>query len=192
VPRTLFKAKPVRKKKQKSFTQRVLDKIFARLEKKSPEQQVAAHLNDIRNAFRTELSGLLAAALFAKKTLDTTRQVDAPFPDSYFLGTSPIDEAGRAALEAYALALERFRGELIEHDTPVSLAAARGMTTWIASLHSMTIPGLLPHGQEIWSRLMTGEAGLEDAHKFLLRRAPSDVERSYFAYRPTALTLPKP
>ena len=52
-----------------------------------------------------------------------------------------------------------------------------------SSQGGLALPGLEPLGREIWTKLVTAE-GIEDAHRFLLRRAPSDIERSYFTYRP--------
>ncbi|MBY0511516.1 MAG: hypothetical protein K2P94_15360 [Rhodospirillaceae bacterium] len=178
-------------RRRKPFLFQLYDFIAARLEKKrTPEDDVRAHVAEIRLAFRTELSGHLAAALFAKKTLDTTRQVDAPFPDAYFTGEAPIDAAAAPVLLAYAAALVRFQRDLQSRNTSISLVAAKGMTTWIVTLHAMALPGLRPQAQALWEKLMTGAEGVEAAHTFLLRRAPSDVERTYFSYRPTALLPP--
>lgn len=174
-------------KKKKPFLFALADRLFARVDEKTPAQEVTAHLDTVRNAFHTETAGLLAAALFAKKTLDTTRQVETPFPDAYFSGEAAIEDAARAHLAAYAVALGKFQVQLLGRDTPISAAAGRGMTTWIASCYAMSIPGMLPQGQELWAKLVQGADGLEDAHKFLVRRAPSDVERMYFDYRPKAL-----
>ena len=174
-------------RKRKPILFQLYDLIFARLNKKTPAQEVAEHVAAMRVAFRTEVAGQLAAALFAKKTLDTTRQVETPFPEAYFSGDAPLDEAAAAALMSYAAALVKFQGELNARGTSVSLAAARGMTTWIVSLYAMSIPGLLPQAMELWAKLSICADGLEEAHKFLLRRVPSDVERTYFEYRPKAL-----
>jgi hypothetical protein len=179
-------------RKRKPFLFQLYDWIAARFEKKlTPEEEVRSFVAQVRVTFRTELSGLLAATLFAKKTLDTTRQVDAPFPDAYFTGELPIDAAAAPVLQAYAAALEQFQRQLNDRNTPTSLAAAKGMSTWIVTLHAMSIPGLLPQAQVLWEKLITGAEGVEDAHKFLLRRAPSDVERTYFSYRPKALLTPE-
>ncbi|MSO72370.1 MAG: hypothetical protein EXQ84_02000 [Rhodospirillaceae bacterium] len=177
-------------KKSKSLVRRLIDKFMGRLEKKSPEEQLAAQLAAVQGALRAELAVLLAAALFAKKTLDTTRQVETPFPDAYFSGQTPVDDGGRAALAAYAAALEQFQVALVERDTTPSLAVAKGLTTLIVSLHAMSIPGLLPQGREMWARLAEAGEGVEEGHKFLLRREPSDIERTYFAYRPRFLASP--
>jgi hypothetical protein len=174
-------------KKRKPLLFWLYDLIVARLDKKTPEDLVRQHVAAMRVAFRTELAGELAAALFAKKTLDTTRYIETPFPDAYFTGEVLIDETAAPALLAYAQALVKFQGELNDRGTPVSLAASRGMTTWIVTLYAMSLPGLMPQARELWAKLVIGAEGLEDAHKFLLRRAPSDVERTYFDYRPTAL-----
>jgi hypothetical protein len=179
-------------RKRKPFLFQLYDFIAARFEKKlTPEEEVRSYVAEVRVIFRTELSGYLAAALFAKKTLDTTRQVDAPFPDAYFTGELPIDAAAAPVLLSYANALVQFQRELNERKTPISLAAAKGMTTWIVTLNAMARPELLPQAKVLWEKLMSGAEGVEDAHKFLLRRAPSDVERTYFTYRPAALLPPE-
>ena len=177
-------------RKRKPFLFHLYDLLFTRLEKQTPEELVTEHVTAMRVAFRTELAGQLAAALFAKKTLDSTRQVEMPFPDAYFSGEAPLDAAAAATLMSYAAALQTFQDELSQRGTAISIAASKGMTTWIVSLYAMAIPGLLPQAQELWSKLIIGTEGLEDAHKFLLRRAPSDVERTYFDYRPKALLPP--
>ncbi len=176
---------PVVIKESKSLWQLLLDVFTKRVEPKAPEQRVQEHLAAVRAAPQPERAGILAVTLFAKKTLDTTRQVDIPFPDAYLSGEQPIDAAAQAELAAYADALVEFQAALFANDTTVSIAAARGMTTWIASLYSAATPGLLPQGQEIWQNLVTASDGVEDGYTFFLRRQPSDVERSYFSYRPT-------
>ncbi len=177
-------------KKTKSLTMRLIDMVFSRVDKLSPEEEVAAHLARIRVAPPGDLAGELAAALFAKKTLDTTRQVDDPFPDDYFSGAAPIDAPACAVLMAYAAALEEFRIALLERNTTPSLAVAKGLMTWIASLHTMATPGMLPKGREMWARLAEAGARVEEAHKFLLRREPTEVDQTYFAYRPAIFTAP--
>jgi hypothetical protein len=175
---------------QKSLIARLFDIVSERLDEKSPEEQVRAHIDAVNGAFRTELSGFVAAALFAKKSLDTSRQVEMPFPDAYVSGEAPIDDAARTTLIAYVGELEKFQAALLKRDTAVSLAVAKGLTTWIVTFYAMIIPGLLPLARQLWARLDQGYEGVEDAHKFLLRRAPSDVERTYFNYRPTFLMPP--
>jgi hypothetical protein len=165
----------------------LLKMLFKRTEAKAPADRVREHLAIVRNAQGAELSAWLCAALFAKKTLETTRQVDEPLPDKYLLGQAPIDAAAQAALTAYAAALEKFQVALVERATSQSIAAARGLATWIPTFHAMADPGGLPEAREMWSKLLEGEGGLEEAFKFLLRRLPTDVERIYFSYRPTFL-----
>jgi len=169
---------------RKPWWRRMIDRFQARMDKKTPDEQFTEHADAVSRAFRTELSGLLAAALFAKKTLDISRQVETPFPDAIFSGEKPIDDAARAELVEYLKAIEEFQYELIDRDTPVTLAAAKGMTTWIVSLHAITQPGMMERGREMWAKLIAGAEGLEESHKFMLRREPSDVERTYFSYRP--------
>ncbi len=176
--------------KRKSLIMQLVDMVVARVDEKSPEEQVRAHIEAVHGAFRTELSGFVAAALFAKKTLDTSRQVELPFPDAYLSGEAPLDAAAQVTLRDYAIELEKFQAALLKRDTAVSLAVAKGLTTWIVTFYAMTIPGLMPLAHDLWTRLDQGYEGVEDAHKFLLRRAPSDVERVYFSYRPMAFINP--
>lgn len=77
--------------KRKSFIMSLLDMYISTAEEKSPEEQLRDHLKAVNAAFRTELSGFVAAALFAKKTLDTSRQVDMPFPDALLSGEGTVD-----------------------------------------------------------------------------------------------------
>ena len=171
-------------KKQKSLLQLLMDKFSSRTEEVSPADQLAAQLEVVRRAGPSELGGILAAALYAKKTLDTTRQVDIPFPDAVFAGDQAIDETVRAGLVAYAAELEEFQAECIAHDTPLSGAVARGLPTWIVSVHAAASPALMPQACEMWAKLATADDHVEEGYRFLLRRDPSDVERSYFTYRP--------
>ncbi len=174
--------------KTNSLTGWLFDKLFGDIEERAPTDVVQEHAVKVRNASGGELAGLLAAALFAKKTLDTTRQVDDPFPDKYVLGEAPIDAAAQGELTAYAVALERFQVALIERDSARSLAVARGLNTWIATFYAMARPETLPQAREMWAKLIQGHEGLDEAFKLLLRRLPSDVELTYFKYRPTLLT----
>jgi hypothetical protein len=172
-------------KEPKSLWRVIMDLLTPRPPRKTPAQFINEHHTALQSALAAELAGNLVAALFAKKTLDTTRQVDIPFPDAYLAGEKPIDEIARAELTAYVAELERFQSELLENDTPVTVAVARGLTTWIASIYTLTEPEMGPKGKDIWQRLLTAEDGIVDGYKFLLRREPTDVERSYFSYRPT-------
>lgn len=171
-------------KEQKPWWRQLFDLLGKRMDETSPAAQVGAQLEVVRRALRAELASILAAVLYAKKTLDTTRQVDIPFPDEVFAGDQPIDEAVRAGLTAYAQELARFQAECIARDTVVSAAVGRGLTMWIVSLHAAASPALLPQAREMWAKLVTASDGLEEGYRFLLRREPSDVERSYFTYRP--------
>ena len=174
-------------KSKKPFLFALADKLFARIDEKTPADKVAEHAQTVRNAFRTETAGILAAALFAKKTLDSTRQVDMPFPEEYLSGERPLDEAAQAHLHAYAAALEAFQVKIGNQESPIFESTAKGLTTWIATFYAMALPDLLPQAKEMWAKLASGYDQVEEAHKFLLRRAPSDIERTYFDYRPKVL-----
>ncbi len=173
--------------KRKSFIMSLLDMYISTAEEKSPEEQLRDHLKAVNAAFRTELSGFVAAALFAKKTLDTSRQVDMPFPDALLSGEGTVDATARETLAAYVKELEKFQAALLDRESPVSQTVAKGLTTWIVTFYALSNPALLPLARELWTRLSQGYEGVEDAYKFMLRREPSDVERTYFSYRPTAL-----
>jgi len=166
----------------------LLEKVFAQTKPKAPADLVQEHVARVRHASITELAAILAAALFAKKTLDTTRQVELPFPDKYLQGEALIDVAARAELTAYAVELEKFQAALMERNSPQSLAAARGMPTWIATLYALADPGTVPLAREIWAKLGEGREGLDEAFKFVVHRLPSDVELTYFSYAPIFLT----
>ena len=170
---------------QASFWKQMLGKFRARLQpQRTPGDEVKDHTDLVRRAFRSELSGILAAAVFAKKALDSTKQVDMPFPDALFAGEAPLDDAALTMLGAYVTALEAFRSDLIARNTPVTLAVAKGMTTWIVSVYTIIQPGKMAEGCEMWTKLATAADGVEEAHRFMLRRDPTDVERSYFTYLP--------
>jgi hypothetical protein len=171
-------------RKQKTLWRQLLGWFNRRAQKKQPADQVAEQLQVVRSAFRSELAGVLAAALYAKKTLDTTRHIDIPFPDALFAGDQVIDDAARAGFIAYAAELEKFQSELYERDTPISAAAARGLTTWIVSMYAAASPELMPQAREMWAKLVTAGEGVEEGYRFLLRREPSEIERGYFTYRP--------
>lgn len=171
-------------KQPKPFWRGLMDKLNARLHYIPPEQQVLAHVNTVLHASRAELAYLLAAALFAKKSLDSTRHVDIPFPDKLLASEGPVAEPLREMLRAYVGELEKFQIELAEGDTPVTAAAARGMTTWIISLYTLILPSKEQLGLDMWKKLITAEGDLEEAYRFLLRRDPTDAERSYLTYRP--------
>ena len=173
--------------KRKSFIMSLFDMYLSHAEEKTPEEELRAHLDAVKAALSTELSGFVAAALFAKKTLDTSRQVDMPFPDAVLSGEASVDAAAQATLGAYVKELEKFQAALLERESPVSLTVGKGLTTWIVTFYAMLNPALLPLAHELWNRLNEGYDGVEDAYKFMLRRDPSVVERTYFSYRPAAL-----
>lgn len=158
--------------------------LMGRGQPKSPQDFVREHHAKVHRVSGSELAGIFAAALFAKKTLDSTRQVEEPFPDAYVSGEQPLDDAGRAVLASYAKALEEFRPDLVGRNTTVSLMAAKGLETWVATFYAAATPDSFSQAHEIWKRLVSVEALVPEAHAFLLRRDVTDVEREYFKYRP--------
>ncbi len=152
---------------------------------KSPERQLNEYLSTVQGYFPGESASALAAAMLAKKGLDSTKQVSDPFPEEYFDGTAAIDDEALVRLASYARELQKLRTDMIKFNSPFSLAVAKGLTTWIASLHALSRPDLLPKGQEIWSRLLRGESRIEEAYCMLLRRKLDDVEKGFLTYRPS-------
>jgi hypothetical protein len=160
--------------------------------KKTPEQQLNEYLSALRGSFPGEISSILAAAMLAKKGLDTTRQVPLPFPEEYFSGAKPVDEQACAVLITYEHDLQKLRNDMTRFNSPFSMAVAKGLGTWIASLHALSKPEFLSKGEEIWSRLARGEKGLEEAYRMLLRRELSSVDKAYFDYRPAVFSPTTP
>jgi hypothetical protein len=181
----LFGLQPPRK--QKKPFERLLIKLQRRLSRKTPAQHVAVLHDRVLTAFRGELAGMLASALLAKKTLDTTRQVELPFPDAAFDGDGALDAESRAGLEAYVKALQEFYHRCIDAELPLSFATANGVDIWIASAYGLLDPALKVKAMEIWQRLSQMAGDLPEATRMLLKREPSDVDRVYFSYRPKAL-----
>lgn len=171
-------------RKPKSVWARILRKLEIYMAQKPPTAQLDEYLENQRSMFRTQVTATLAVAILAKKILDTTRQVEMPFPEKYFDGTAPVDDAGRETLLAYADALQRFLHVLEDDNMPLAGSVARGLPTWIASCNALADPTQFEKGREIWQRLLENNEGLEEAFKMQIKRAPSDVERIYFNYRP--------
>ena len=181
----LFGLRPARKAPQfTDLVQRFLKKHFMKV---SPAKYVAIASGKVLNAYRNELAGVFAAALLAKKTFDSTRQVDLPFPERYFDGSAPVDDAARMELEAYARALETFFDQCIDGATPLSYSTAKGVEIWIASVYGLSRPELTEEVRRMWVQLVKGEENIEEAFKLIMRREPSDLDREYFKYRPVAL-----
>ncbi len=151
---------------------------------RAPERQVEDHFAELPNS-PTGLAGELAAAMLAKKSLDTTKQVNVPFPEDYFTGVRPIDEEARETLHIYEQKLQHFREQLVHRNTIFTISVARGVSVWITSIHTLRHPELRPKGHDLWARLMRGEPELEDAYFMMLRRDVTDVEREYMKFRPT-------
>lgn len=181
----LFGLRPARKPPK--FMEQVKRRIAKALNKKTPAKLVAAVTDRVINAYRTELAGIFATVLLAKKTFDGTRQVDIPFPDKYFDGVAPVDAAARAELMAYGAALEIFQEQCEDSDSPLGYATAQGVSVWIASVYGLAIPDLAPDVRRMWAQLVKGEEGIEEAFKLVIRRDPSEMDRAYFKYRPAAL-----
>ena len=181
----LFGLRPARRPPK--FMDQVQRKIAKYLGKLTPAKRVEKVVTRITNAYRTELAGVFATVLLAKKTFDGTRQVDLPFPEHFFDGTAPVDEAARAELLAYAAALEKFFEQCEDGGTPLSYATAQGVEVWIASVYGLALPELTPEVRRMWSQLVKGEEGIDEAFKLVIRRDPSDIDREYFKYRPVAL-----
>jgi hypothetical protein len=159
------------------------------LRARTPQKQVEDHFADLPNS-PTGLAGELAAAMLAKKSLDTTKQVNVPFPESYFTGVQSIDEEGLATLRTYERKLQNFREQLLHHNTIFTISVARGVSIWITSIHALVDPELRPRGIELWSRLVRGEPEMEEAYRMMLRREVTDVEREYMKFRPTIFLSP--
>jgi len=156
------------------------------LRARTPQKQVEDHFAELPNS-PTGLAAELAAAMLAKKSLDTTKQVNVPFPESYFVGAQAIDEEGLAALRTYERKLQIFREQLVHHNTIFTISVARGVSVWITSIHALVEPELRPRGIELWARLIRGESEMEEAYRMMLRREVTDVEREYMKFRPIVL-----
>lgn len=155
---------------------------------RTPQRQVEDHFAELPNS-PTGLAGELAAALLAKKSLDTTKQINVPFPEEYLTGARPIDEEARATLHVYEQKLQRFREQLIHRNTIFTIAVARGVSVWITTIHTLRHPDLRPKGQDLWERLSRGEPYLEEAYFMMIRREITDVEREYMRFRPTVFPV---
>ena len=156
------------------------------LRMRSPQRQVEDHFAELPGS-PTGLAGELAAAMLAKKSLDTTKQVDLPFPEDYFTGARSIDDEALAILHDYEQKLQRFREQLTHRNTIFTNSVARGVSIWITSIHSLRHPELRARGFELWGRLIQGEPYLESAYHMMLRRDITDVERVYMKFRPSVL-----
>jgi hypothetical protein len=157
------------------------------LRARSPARQVQDHLGEIRGSGPGGLTGKLAQALLAKKSLDTTKQVEEPFPEDYFTGAKPIDDEARLILRGYEQRLQDFREQLLARNTTFTIHVAQGVSVWITSIHTLVYDDLRAQGLELWGRLLQGEENVEEAYRMLLRRDVTDVERIYMQFRPTVL-----
>jgi len=154
---------------------------------RTPEQEVADLINGLRAAASAEeLAGALAAAAHARKTLDTTRMVETPFPMDILDGQVDLDDANRDRLILYIRELRKFKIYCLGQGTIMTTAVARGLDIWIVTMLTMLLPNM-EVGREIWALLARGEPHVEGAFRFMTRREPSDVERDHMAYRPKAM-----
>src|SRR5262249_48568793 len=127
--------------------------------------------------------GVLAVAMLAKKTLDTTRLVAEPFPTDILDATPPLDAAARVRLQKYGRARKRFKGMSRCEGRIRTTSVARGLATLIVSVWTLTIHAT-EDGREIWHMLRASEPHVETAYRFMLRRDVNEVDRDYLAYRP--------
>jgi hypothetical protein len=171
-------------RKPKGLIRQLLRKLEIYMAQKPPAAQVDEYMENLQSSFRTQVAATFAMTIFAKKILDATRQVELPFPEAYFDGAAPVDDAGRATLVAYAEALQKFLHVLEDDNAPLSTTVARGLPTWIASCYALADPALFEKGREIWQRLTENQEGLDEAFRMQMKREPSEVERVYFQYRP--------
>ena len=165
--------------------------LIARYRRKKAQRTPEQEVDDLLQALRTaasdeELAGTLAAAAHAKKTLDTTRMVDVPFPMDILGGEVPMDDAARARLIAYIRQLRQFKAYCLGQGTVMTTAIARGLDIWIVTFLTLVLPNM-DAGREIWALLVRGAAHVEGAFRFMTRRQPSDVEREHMAYRPKVM-----
>jgi hypothetical protein len=159
---------------------------FRRRQEPKPHEEIALLLQTLRAASEADLANILAVALHAKKTLDTTRLVNMPFPTEIFDGALPLDATAVKTLQAYVQGLKRFKAGCIAQGTIMTMSVARGLDVWIATVWSLTLPAIT-EGKEIWSLLAKGEGGVQDAYRFTIRRDLTDVEQGYLTYRPRIL-----
>ncbi len=157
---------------------------------KTPEQEADAYIANLRAASLDDVAAVLSAALIARKTLDTTRLVETPFPNDDFDGNSELDEAARDRLAAYADELRRFQATCATSGMTLGHSVAKGLDTWILTARALAMPHMLEKGREAWTLLKKGDDRLENSFRFMIRREITDVEREYLAYRPAALTKP--
>jgi hypothetical protein len=149
----------------------------------TPQELVDAYLASLHEASTDALAGMLAAAMQAKKALDTTRIVDVPFPVDILSGEAALDAAGRQRAVHYISELRRFQQKCVAEGTILTTAVAKGLDVWIITLLTLTLPDR-PVGAEMWSYLVRGETGVEAAWRFIMRRDITDLELEYMTYRP--------
>ena len=158
---------------------------------KSPEQETEIYLKVLRATPTEDVAAVLASAMLARKTLDTTRLVATPFPNAELSGETPLDEEAREHLVAYADELKRFQAICGTSGMTLGQSVAKGLDTWIMSVRALALPHLYDKGREAWALLEKGDDGVEKSYRFMLRRDITEVELGYLHYRPAALTPPK-
>jgi hypothetical protein len=149
----------------------------------TPQAEMTMFLEQLRTSSPPSMAGHLAAAALARKTLDATRMVSTPFPADILAGEARLDAEAAERLTAYALEMRRFKTRCLTENTTLTLSVARGLDVWIPTMWAAALSARA-EGKEIWSLLSRGDNAVESAYRFMLKREPSDVERSFFTYRP--------
>ena len=164
----------------------MIQSFFKRFQKPvviTSEQEIAHGLDMVRLKSPTQLAGTLGRVLMAKKTLETTRQVDLPFPTDILAGTGALDGTQREVLLSYGAALKVFRAKCEHGDTPITQAVHGGLEIWIALLEAAGHEQL-DAAREIWGSMEQGRGQVAGALEFMLRRPVTDVEKEYLDYAP--------
>ncbi len=154
---------------------------------RTSEQEIAHGLEIVRLKSPTQLAGALARALAAKKSLDTTRQVEMSFPTEVLAAATPPTVQERELLLQYVAELKVFRSKCEHTDTPLTQAVHGGLDLWIALFECVGHADKFATAREIWTELERGRTEVEGALAFMLRRALTDIEKEYLTYVPALL-----
>ncbi len=161
--------------------------LFRKLQKpvvRTSEQEIEHGLDMVRLKSPTQLAGGLARILLAKKTLETTRQVEMAFPTEVLAAGTPPTADQRDELLRYAAELKVFRSKCEHGDSALTLAVFGGLEFWVALLECAGHADKLGTAREIWAELERGRSQVEGALAFMLRRDITDVEKEYLTYVP--------